>query len=292
MFSAMRQDVEPELGCLRFPIEVFEVEQQMFLPIARPTFTAAVFSCVLHICALGLASVMMLTQSEHVSTPMKVVILQPAVPLPVGEKTAREVKAPEPVAPPSPPPAAKPVEKTKKPLPPPEPRVKKPPPPQVVKALPPPEPAPQPAALTLPATGRVAPDGSEQNSTASTNGTTSTASGERSGTQTAGGKNEAGRSSEAGGTSAQPDYSVNPKPPYPMLARRRGEQGTVLLRVRVRADGSVAEAEVKQSSGSTLLDDTALRTVRDSWRFTPARLNGMPMESWVEVPIRFVLGKA
>jgi len=121
---------------------------------------------------------------------------------------------------------------------------------------------------------------------------TKAAAGDGGETQTTGGQKGATRGGSAGGTSARPDYSVNPKPPYPMLARRRREQGTVLLRVRVRADGSVAEAEVKQSSGSALLDDTALRTVRDSWRFTPARLDGIPIESWVEVPIRFVLENA
>ena len=62
-----------------------------------------------------------------------------------------------------------------------------------------------------------------------------------------------------------------------------------MLRVRVRSDGSVAEAELAQSSGSALLDESALRTVRESWRFVPARRDGTAVESWVEVPIRFVL---
>jgi protein TonB len=63
----------------------------------------------------------------------------------------------------------------------------------------------------------------------------------------------------------------------------------VVVRVRVRPDGSVAEAELAQSSGSALLDESALRTVRESWRFVPARRDGTAVESWVEVPIRFVL---
>lgn len=281
MFSAMRQDVEPELGCLRFPIEVFEVEQHMLPPVSRPTFAAVVFSCAVHICVLGLSSAVMLTQGERPATPpLKVTIFQPAAPLPVGEKETHEVKEPEPAAPP--PPVAKPAPKPKKPAP--------PPPPQVVAAAPPPEPSPQPATLALPTTGAVSNDGSEQDHAALANGAANTAVGDGSGTQAAGARNEAGRGGIPGGTSARPDYSVNPKPPYPMLARRRGEHGTVLLRVRVRADGSVAETEVKQSSGSTLLDDAALRTVRTTWRFTPARLDGVPIESWVEVPIRFVLG--
>jgi protein TonB len=93
-----------------------------------------------------------------------------------------------------------------------------------------------------------------------------------------------------GGLSARPDYGINPKPPYPMLARRMGVQGVVVLRVHVRSDGSVAEAELARSSVSQLLDDSALKTVRERWRFLPARLDGAPVESWVEVPIRFVLG--
>ena len=103
---------------------------------------------------------------------------------------------------------------------------------------------------------------------------------------------EAGRGGSPGGTSARPAYGVNPKPSYPLIARRMGAQGVVLLRVHVRADGSVAEVTVAQSSGFSQLDDSALQTVRGSWRFVPARLDGVPVESWVEVPIRFVLGNA
>jgi protein TonB len=100
---------------------------------------------------------------------------------------------------------------------------------------------------------------------------------------------QGGETEGAGGLSATPDYNVNPKPPYPLLARRIGAQGEVLLRVLVRPDGSVAAVELARSSGFSLLDESATRTVRDSWRFIPARLDGAPVESWVEVPIKFVL---
>jgi protein TonB len=79
---------------------------------------------------------------------------------------------------------------------------------------------------------------------------------------------------------------------YPLLARRMGAQGEVLLRVRVQPDGSVAAVELVRSSGFTLLDEVATRTVRDSWRFIPARLDGAAIESWVEVPIKFVLAES
>lgn len=94
---------------------------------------------------------------------------------------------------------------------------------------------------------------------------------------------------QGSGVSARPDYNVNPKPLYPLIARRLGAQGVVLLRVQVREDGSVATVELARSSGFALLDDSAARTVRESWRFLPARVDGAPVASWVEVPIRFVL---
>jgi protein TonB len=74
-----------------------------------------------------------------------------------------------------------------------------------------------------------------------------------------------------------------------MLARRLGAQGIVLLRVQVRADGTVAAVELARSSGFSMLDDSAARTVRESWRFVPARIGDAPTASWGEVPIRFVL---
>jgi periplasmic protein TonB len=105
---------------------------------------------------------------------------------------------------------------------------------------------------------------------------------------------EDGKGARGSGESAlaQPHYGVNPKPVYPLLARRMGAQGEVLLRVRVRQDGSVAAVEIVHSSGFALLDEAATRTVRDNWRFIPARLDGVAIESWVEIPIKFVLAES
>jgi len=80
----------------------------------------------------------------------------------------------------------------------------------------------------------------------------------------------------------------NPKPPYPLAARRRGIEGQVLLRARVQEDGRCAQVETKQSSGYAMLDSAALETVK-KWRFAPATLSGTPVASWVEVPITFRL---
>ena len=44
---------------------------------------------------------------------------------------------------------------------------------------------------------------------------------------------------------------------------------------------------IRQSSGYGMLDTSAAETVRERWRFVPARRNGVPVESTVTVPIRF-----
>lgn len=80
----------------------------------------------------------------------------------------------------------------------------------------------------------------------------------------------------------------NPKPPYPLAARRRGMEGRVVLRAHVRDDGLCAEVELKESSGHDLLDNAALQTVK-RWRFVPASRGGTAVASWVEIPISFRL---
>ncbi|WP_305042072.1 energy transducer TonB, partial [Geoalkalibacter sp.] len=50
---------------------------------------------------------------------------------------------------------------------------------------------------------------------------------------------------------------------YPRKAAERGEEGTCLLKVTVRRDGSVQSVQLMESSGSALLDQEAIRAV---WR--------------------------
>jgi TonB family protein len=78
-----------------------------------------------------------------------------------------------------------------------------------------------------------------------------------------------------------PLYDLNPPPVYPRVARRRNYQGTVLLDVRVTAQGTVAEVKVARSSGYSVLDTSALSSVRN-WRFEPARRGSRPIETWVQ----------
>lgn len=85
------------------------------------------------------------------------------------------------------------------------------------------------------------------------------------------------------------DYLNNPKPIYPVLSRRLGEEGIVRLNILVNPDGSVARLEIAKSSGYPRLDEVAVRTVQSSWKFEPARQAGKPVAAWVIVPIEFTL---
>ena len=89
-------------------------------------------------------------------------------------------------------------------------------------------------------------------------------------------------------TLARPRYDRNPKPPYPRVARRRGYEGVVLLKVEILPNGRVGEILVKKSSGHPILDRSALKTV-EKWSFIPAKQRGEPIRIWAEVPIKFEL---
>ena len=89
-------------------------------------------------------------------------------------------------------------------------------------------------------------------------------------------------------TVATPNYKENSSPAYPLLARRRNYEGTVLLDVLVRQDGTVGLIRLARSSGHISLDQSAMRGVR-KWTFHPGKREGEAVEMWVKVPIRFRL---
>lgn len=83
-------------------------------------------------------------------------------------------------------------------------------------------------------------------------------------------------------------YLRNPAPVYPPIARRSGDQGTVMLKVLVSPEGTPLRVELDQSSGSKSLDGAALDAVK-GWRFVPARRGAQNIEGWVRVPVVFKL---
>lgn len=83
-------------------------------------------------------------------------------------------------------------------------------------------------------------------------------------------------------------YLNNPKPNYPAISRRAGEEGRVLFRVLVNANGEPESVEVSTSSGFERLDSAALEAVKQ-WRFVPAKRNNQTISAYVTVPISFKL---
>ena len=103
-----------------------------------------------------------------------------------------------------------------------------------------------------------------------------------------GGSGARGGSSAADGQFAAPNYGTNPLPSYPLLARKRGYQGTVYLRVQIQPDGRVGRLAIDRSSGFEILDRVAMDSVKE-WTFLPARKSGKPVDSWVVLPVKFKL---
>lgn len=89
---------------------------------------------------------------------------------------------------------------------------------------------------------------------------------------------------------AVPLSQGNQRPKYPRIARQRRWEGEVLVWVEVSPLGEVRQSGVEKTSGYGSLDRSALQAVQ-SWRFSPASLNGVFVESLVYVPIAFRLEK-
>lgn len=87
---------------------------------------------------------------------------------------------------------------------------------------------------------------------------------------------------------ATPLYRLNPAPEYPLIGRKRGYQGTVVLEVLVTREGRVGDLRMVASSGYSVLDQAALASVK-TWIFDPGMKAGKTVDMWVKVPVRFRL---
>lgn len=179
-------------------------------------------------------------------------------------------------------PAQAPVSQAPQPKPePPKPQVKPKPPVPVAKPVPSPQPAPK--SITAPAepAPAAAPAATEAAATSAnpSNATTATAA--------------AGPAAPA--APVQPrtvttgvEYLQAPRPEYPALSRRMGEEGTVMLRILISERGRAERADIHKSSGVPRLDEAArqaaLRAV-----FKPYTENGRPVPVYAILPISFQL---
>ena len=80
----------------------------------------------------------------------------------------------------------------------------------------------------------------------------------------------------------------NPHPEYPIIARKKGWQGRLLLAVHIDKNGNVLNVHVKETSGFEVLDKVSVKTIRD-WKFLPARHGDSNVEDNINIPVSFKL---
>ena len=81
--------------------------------------------------------------------------------------------------------------------------------------------------------------------------------------------------------------SLNLRKYYPAQAKKNGFEGDVVLRLLIDSDGSIAKVDIVSDPGEGL-GPAAARAVREL-RFSPARVNGIPVATTVPFTIHFTL---
>lgn len=76
---------------------------------------------------------------------------------------------------------------------------------------------------------------------------------------------------------------------YPESAVKFGIQGRVVVEFIIEKDGSIKEVNILESTGDDLLDQEAIKVVKASPKWKPARISGEPVRSRVSIPIEFRL---
>lgn len=106
-------------------------------------------------------------------------------------------------------------------------------------------------------------------------------------------------SSAIGGTSgsgnskrglAAPGILSKVDPAYPSASRKAGQEGTVLLRIEILANGRTGDISVVQSTGYSALDEAAIAAV-GKWQFVPAKdlSTGRSVACTTTLPVSFRL---
>ena len=87
---------------------------------------------------------------------------------------------------------------------------------------------------------------------------------------------------------APPKPKRSIRPDYPKGARQRGEQGDVVVEIRINAKGTVDDVAVAVSSGFPELDEAAVKAARAA-KFSPARSGHDAVASTARLKLSFKL---
>lgn len=85
---------------------------------------------------------------------------------------------------------------------------------------------------------------------------------------------------------ARMDSRSELQPPYPASEQRMGEEGTVVVRLTIGADGRVKAVERVSAASDAFWRATERHALRH-WRFKPATVDGRPVESRQTVTVHF-----
>ena len=80
----------------------------------------------------------------------------------------------------------------------------------------------------------------------------------------------------------------NPHPSYPLIARKKGWEGRVIIQAEIDREGNVSEIKVLESSGFQVLDNASLETLK-KWKFTPAKIGNKFVDDTVTIPVKFLI---
>jgi protein TonB len=93
------------------------------------------------------------------------------------------------------------------------------------------------------------------------------------------------------GARRDPRFADSFQPDYPVGERRAEHQGRVVVRVLIGVDGRVKQV-VKVSAPSDAFFEATERRALEKWRFKPATRDGVAIETWDEIGVKFVLNDA
>jgi protein TonB len=88
------------------------------------------------------------------------------------------------------------------------------------------------------------------------------------------------------GASVDPKYADALQPPYPPAELRRGTEGNLTARVLIGADGRVKAIDIMRSPSDGLSEATRKHALA-RWRFRPATRDGVAVEGWKTMTLRF-----
>ena len=101
-------------------------------------------------------------------------------------------------------------------------------------------------------------------------------------------ENQSTKSNFASSATFKIGSAKNPHPTYPLIARKKGWEGRVLIQAEIDREGNVSEIKVLESSGFNVLDNASLETLK-KWKFTPAKIGNKFVDDTINIPVKFLI---